>query len=633
MTPFLRLIALIAAATVGTSAEQAAPPAIVSHVLVLSQHIEDVSSLDAWRKSMIGDGLTDEQQAKRVWETVVKFRHQSLPPDELLIQDGVHAHDFIKMAHVYGWGQCCCASSHVEQLARHIGLPARGWGLNNHSVPEIQYDGRWHMFDASLVNWYVLDDGKTVAGVEELMADPQGRVNQKTSPFVNDRGWYPANTHQVQNSPASYVKPAEGRGPFLFDYGYSQGYELNVQLREGERLVRNWSNKGMHPNQAEGGEAWHIAAKVGEGDLAYAPKYGDIAPGRIGNGTHTYEPSLGTRGFIASTLSAQNVATTEHDRKKPALHIVADAKPASVVIRMPSSYLYLGGSLDLGAVVGKGGAVKVSFSDNNGLDWREIADISASGAQTIDLKPLCHRRYDYRLKFDLSGAGTGLDRLAVSHDVLHSQRPLPALKQGANAITFSAGAQEGRITIEGSVDPGVKPRQLVYTDFHPVVENLAGAPLFMNAGTGSITYPITTPGDLTRIEMGGAYRARGVGEGFDYQVSWDDGKSWATFGRAEGPCAGSSHYATLRDVPKGTRSALVRYLGNQNNTLGFFHMAINAHYAEPAGGFRPVKVTYRWDENGQEKEDVHVAQKAGETYSITCASAPTMKSLTVELAP
>ena len=31
------------------------------------------------------------------------------------------------------------------------------------------------------------------------------------------------------------------------------------------------------------------------------------------------------------------------------------------------------------------------------------------------------------LKFEMTGAGTGLDALSIRHDIQHSQRPLPAL--------------------------------------------------------------------------------------------------------------------------------------------------------------------------------------------------------------
>ena len=55
-------------------------------------------------------------------------------------------------------------------------------------------------------------------------------------------------------------------------------------------------------------------------------------------------------------------------------------------------------------------------------------------------------------------------------------------------------------------------------------------------------------------------------------------------------------------------------------------------YAEPAAGFRPVKVTYAWEEGGAAKTDAHVARTPTETYKIRCGKAPLMKSLVVELA-
>jgi hypothetical protein len=58
---------------------------------------------------------------------------------------------------------------------------------------------------------------------------------------------------------------------------------------------------------------------------------------------------------------------------------------------------------------------------------------------------------------------------------------------------------------------------------------------------------------------------------------------------------------------------------------------IDADYKQPHGGFRPVKITYVWEEGGLEKKDVHVAANPAESYKITCPSKPEMKSITLEL--
>jgi len=46
----------------------------------------------------------------------------------------------------------------------------------------------------------------------------------------------------------------------------------------------------------------------------------------------------------------------------------------------------------------------------------------------------------------------------------------------------------------------------------------------------------------------------------------------------------------------------------------------------------PSRTYWNVREGGAEKRDVHVASKPTETYTIFCASKPTMKSLVVELA-
>ena len=101
-------------------------------------------------------------------------------------------------------------------------------------------------------------------------------------------------------------------------------------------------------------------------------------------------------------------------------------------IRMPSSYVYLGGQIALDATVGEGGAIQILFSDTNGLHWKDVASLAASGPRTIDLQKFVLRRYDYRLRFVLKGRGTGLERLNLSNQLQCSQRALPALTQGDN---------------------------------------------------------------------------------------------------------------------------------------------------------------------------------------------------------
>jgi hypothetical protein len=250
------------------------------------------------------------------------------------------------------------------------------------------------------------------------------------------------------------------------------------------------------------------------------------------------------------------------------------------------------------------------------------------------LSKLVLRRYDYRLRLKMEGKGTGLTELALRHDVQHSQRALPALGEGDNTITFSAGPQEGTVTIEGATSKEFnKGKNLMYTDFHPVLEGIDPEKLLVTGEKGSVTFDVKTPGEMTRMNILTHYRARSKNGSWDVQVSTDGGKSFRSVSKAVGPERATGNYVVVDDIPGGTKAAKVRFVGETGgDALMIFNLRIDADYKLPGAGFAPVQVTYNWEEKGQPKNDVHVARSASEAYTIHCAAKPVMKSIVVELA-
>jgi len=646
---------IFAAACNAAESVWSAEVGVVSNIKVLSDKVEDVSSLEAWKRSYIKPGMSDQQKAIAIWQTVVKYRHQTAPPNEFL-QNENNVHDVMKTIHVYGYGMCCCAASNIEQLGRCLGFEARGRIIHVHSVPELSYDDAWHLFDASLINYFHKPDGN-IASVNDIIRavtqwhqeNPGYKRNGgKLREFARNEGWKRgpdllANTEFYArdgwNLAGTHGWPAtmqeyDCKPDVVYEYGYSQGYRVNVQLRPGERLTRNWFNKGLHVNMdGAGGAPGCLGKRAGMGCQR---RLGDIAPGRVGNGVHEYHVPLADGTFRTGVLAAVNLACTAEDQQGPAVHVADAAKPGLLVIRMPSSYVYLTGKLSFAAVVSQNGRIVVSFSDNNGLDWKEIARVSESGVQQVDLSARVLRRYDYRLKFEIAGKGTGLDSLGIRHDVQHAQTPLPALGPGKNTISFSAAPNEGTITIEGRTTPSQNGNPPSLTDFHPELQRLE--PRLLRVADygpegGSATFPIATPGDIVRLRFGAHWRARDKREGWNMLVSFDNGASFRKVGAMPGPMVGSCTYVTVDDVPPSTRKAVVRFESTrQRNTMCIFNARIDADYTEPLGGFRPIKITYVWSENDAEKRHSHVAQQPAETYEITCGASPLMKSLIVELA-
>jgi hypothetical protein len=626
---------------------------VVCQINVTSNQVPDVSTLEAWKKSFIKDGMSDEEKAMAIWKTVAMFQHQDASVEELVHNEGSLT-DVMKVMHVYGHSYCGMAAAHAISLARHIGLEARGWTINAHVVPEIKWDNAWHLLDPSLIVYFPKPD-KKIASIEEIVAgvkewyaknpeywDGKHGIEAKlrklhaeggwqgwkkgpeillNCPTYDATGWVPAKSHGWYAQMQEYDGTAGGGAPFLYEMGFSQGYQLNIRLRKGEKLVRNWGHKGLCLENRPG----CMDIKNGEGPLAYSAKmFGDLSNGRIGNGTHEYSVPLASGEFRKGALLVENL-----DAKA---QVQDPAKDGVLVIRMPSSYVYLSGQAALKAAVGSGGEIQVLLSDNNGLDWKEVRKLTSSEELTIDLKPLVYRRYDYRLKFVLKGKGTGLQSLKISHDIQHSQRPLPALAAGENTITFSSGS-EGTLSVEGSHYAANKGKQVLITDFHPTANNVTLLDQIVVQGKkGDLTFPVEAPGDITRVRFGLSGRVHDKNDAWALSVSTDDGKSFTAIDTLKGPARFASKWVTASTLPPGTRKVLVRYEGTNAAVAMIFNLRVDVDYREPQGGFAPVKISYAWDENGQEKQSVHVASKPSEVYTIPCGAKPTMKSITLELA-
>src|SRR5437870_1601409 len=120
-----RIYGVLFVATIATAACVHAgdePAGTVCNIKVLSDNVPDVSSLEAWKKSFIKDGMSDRDKALAAWKTVVAFQYQDSPcPNEFIFQENA-VYDPIRVFNVYGYGICSYAAAHVEALGRYAGL-------------------------------------------------------------------------------------------------------------------------------------------------------------------------------------------------------------------------------------------------------------------------------------------------------------------------------------------------------------------------------------------------------------------------------------------------------------------------------------------------------------------------------
>jgi hypothetical protein len=638
----------------------------VNNLKVLSDKVDDVTTVENLLKSFVRPGMTDQERARAIWAAVVKYRHQAPPPDEALAADW-EAHDPVKILNGYGYCMCCCSSALVAALNRADGREARGRILDGHSVAEVFYEGGWHMYDASLIahfprpgdgadasvdeiraavaDWYEAHPGyrgQAAKLVELMRGDGWTGWKRRGPELLADcpyyrLGFFPAGTHGWNDTMAEYARtPSE-----VYEYGYHAGHRALFGLRPGESLVREAGNRGLHVNR-ERAPGWEgLKARAPEKDLAYLKEFlPDYRGGVVGNGVHRYAPDLASGGLAGGAEVYDNLAAGG----TPALRPKVVGETGVAVIPMTSPYVYLGGKLRLKAVrLSADDRVTVSVSTDNGRSFAPMWSAGELGttAAVVDLTGKILRRYAYWLKVEIASStpgGAGLESLVVENDVQHAPRTLPRLGRGRNTITVTADGDPGVATrsVACRITPDASFRRNETTRTMGVAfENLdvQDGACWWKGGVGRMTVPIEVPGDLVALRWSAQVRARGEKDAVAMLVGADDGRTWREAARIAGPTPGTTGQFRFTDWPAGTRRALLRFEMTGDNTVGILSFRADADYKDPlaAGGGRPFHVVYRWTEDGRERTHDRVVPALPFTYTIDAAADPEMTSVTYEM--
>ena len=133
---------------------------------LLADPRDDWSDIDALARAAVGEAREPAVMAERLWAFLVDERAHGPPPTET-----DEPHDPVKLLNVYGYGLCDDVANAYVHLARRLGLPARVWALGGHVVPEVFFEGSWHLFDPDHEVYYRGDDGR-VLGVDDLAREP-----------------------------------------------------------------------------------------------------------------------------------------------------------------------------------------------------------------------------------------------------------------------------------------------------------------------------------------------------------------------------------------------------------------------------------------------------------------------------
>ncbi|MFT7464386.1 MAG: hypothetical protein ACI9EF_002742 [Pseudohongiellaceae bacterium] len=187
--------------------------------------------IDSVLHEAVGDSSNETEQAMSLWKFLVENRYHSDPA-----HDRAENHDPVRMLNIYGYGFCDDSATVYVAMAKALGLEARVWGLSGHVVPEVYFEGGWHLLDPDGEVYYRSRDGRNVASVEELADHPEllnvpVLVEGRVKPKYDFATVSPIYSSKENNRVTGRAPPTEF-------------HSMDFTLRPGERIVRSWGNEG-----------------------------------------------------------------------------------------------------------------------------------------------------------------------------------------------------------------------------------------------------------------------------------------------------------------------------------------------------------------------------------------------------
>lgn len=451
------------------------------------------------------DCRTDEEKALAIFEFIrLNFHHLDSPGDR-------ECHNPVIAMNIYGYANCAYHSTVFTALCRAVGIPARVWEVWHHTVTEAYYNNAWHMLDSDIGLYYLAEDNRTIASVEQLWDDQ--KISGGTSEGAALTRFSGRNkavriiyTDAEGGNPIVSQDGERTRGYRYFhgpDFCYIQtGYDrftyephnMAMTLRQGETLIRNW----------KGGEKYYDYERHNR-SLKDGNKW--AKPIRYGDGKLIWRPNLKAK-VVPSFFNKNQAPLFEVDNgQSPAVHVrnkqggIYDL-PERAIISVETPYTILGGKIN--AKLFRGAATewdRLSATVNSTAGpvssrvWSAPEGVTGFIDAEIDLDKVLfpngeRGRHDYEVEFNfmanennVPATQSGLDAIEMITDIQVSPNSLPALSKGKNIIRYrdeTPGEHKVKITYiwheQNDNTPPAKSEGPVFPAHGETVNNLA--PLF-----------------------------------------------------------------------------------------------------------------------------------------------------------
>jgi hypothetical protein len=609
----------------------------VNNLKIVTDASPDYTDLPSLVHSVTSKWETPEEKCWAIFYWNHIARRQTNP----MMVHGLALTDPIRQFNDYGFTMCSTISGINCAIWDAMGLRPKYWDISNHTVAEVEYGGRWHMYDNSMSALYTLCDGRTLAGVGDI-----GKTLACEASGGKSEPGHIARYHCLNaTSPNGFLTGADtarsleeeyrcfnpnGLKYRSYYYDWDRGHRYILNVREGESYTRHY-------------------ASLGDAREFYVPNNGKDPEKKSnleirGNGSWTFNPALTAESLpkIAHSLSNVKAGT-------PAgIEVAKLDAPGEVIFKIDGANVIT--ALQIDAAFTRKEAKDISaiaVSTTNGLIWSDVwkSDVTGATPAKLGLVDDVNGAYEALVRVTLGG-GARLDSIAFNATTALNAKTQPKLNLGANAVFVGAGEQTGSIVLWPELQGGkaepllVEKHNVAFKKEHPGYQGVMHAEKANEEAW--IVFRIDSPRDISRLSYGGRFYNRAPKSHIDMLHSFDGGKTWATSYSLTDTAQPWDviHYETIDKVPAGTRSVLFKYLLNSSaagsSSCSIYAVRMEANHATADSEMRPLEVTFSWKERRQdyslvERSHTELVAKLPHKYTINVGGVdhPVVTSLRV----
>ena len=604
----------------------------VCNLKVVTDASPDYTDMDSLIHSITSKWPTP---AEKVW-AVFYWHHINRRQMSPMYVHGMELADPIRQWNDYGYTMCSTVTGINCSVFGAMGYPVRHWEIQSHTVPEVFYDGRWHMIDSSMSALYTLCDGKTIAGTEDI-----GKTQGCTASGGKEEFGHIAQYHCLNGTGVKGLLTGADCNRELYqealcfnpnkihncnDLWWDRGHRYILNLREGEVYTRTYHRLGddvayYTPNPHRK-----------NADPDYRPDY------KIrGNGVRTFTPELTAAGLL------KTVHTTTGTTAAPGLGVypLVPGQPGEVVFKVEGANVITSMTI-LADVFRKTAAdsarILIAPAATPQPDrFTEVWKSDATGDQhtEVTLTDKVNGGYEFLVKVELTGKPAPTDarlkHISFKTITQVNAKALPRLNIGRNTIYVGRGDPTESVVLWPELQDGryksclVEERNVVSEKEHPQVCAVLH-PAKPNEDAW-VTFRLDAPRDIVRLTYGGRLWNKASGSQIDFLHSFDGGKTW-TKSYTLGPSDFSGvpdapnrdpkqrpfdviHYETVSQVPPGMKSVLFRYAMRGRDAsakgCGLVAVRMEANYRPADPTFKPIEATFTWQER---QEDYSLVERS-----------------------